>query len=229
MTAGTRAGVRRAAQNHCHRDRPRHRPGSRQHRLRRRRRRDGRLVALDGGVVETAPGSPPSAAWPRSTAPIAALIDEHEPDAMALEELYFGQNAAQRLRRRPGAGRRDARRRPARPALRRLHAPAGQGRRLRQRPSGEGPGRADGRSAARPERAAAPRPRGRRARRGDLPRQPRAAQRRARREPACDRAAARRGGGAPWRPRRAALRQRRLPGRGLGRDAAPCARRSARR
>ncbi len=56
-------------------------------------RRDGRLVALDGGVVETAAGLPAERRLARIHEAVAALIDEHEPDSMALEELYFGQNA----------------------------------------------------------------------------------------------------------------------------------------
>jgi crossover junction endodeoxyribonuclease RuvC len=56
-------------------------------------RRDGRLVALDGGVVETAAGLPAEARLAKIHAAVAALIEEHAPQAMALEELYFGQNA----------------------------------------------------------------------------------------------------------------------------------------
>jgi crossover junction endodeoxyribonuclease RuvC len=56
-------------------------------------RRDGRLIALDGGVISTAQ----SAAHERRLAQIheavGALLGEHEPEAVALEELYFGQNA----------------------------------------------------------------------------------------------------------------------------------------
>jgi crossover junction endodeoxyribonuclease RuvC len=55
--------------------------------------RDGRLVALDGGVVQTASGLPPERRLAEIHSSVAALIDEHRPDSMALEELYFGQNA----------------------------------------------------------------------------------------------------------------------------------------
>jgi crossover junction endodeoxyribonuclease RuvC len=56
--------------------------------------RDGqRLRALDAGVITT----PAAAAPERRLAELHARIDElllaHAPDAMALEELYFGQNA----------------------------------------------------------------------------------------------------------------------------------------
>jgi crossover junction endodeoxyribonuclease RuvC len=56
-------------------------------------RRGGRLVALDGGVLETAAGLPAERRLADIHQAVAALIDEHRPDSMALEELYFGQNA----------------------------------------------------------------------------------------------------------------------------------------
>jgi crossover junction endodeoxyribonuclease RuvC len=56
-------------------------------------RRRGRPVALDGGVIETSPASPPERRLARLHAAVEALMSEHEPDAVALEELYFGQNA----------------------------------------------------------------------------------------------------------------------------------------
>jgi crossover junction endodeoxyribonuclease RuvC len=56
-------------------------------------RRGQRLLALDGGVVETRAG----VAFERRLADlherIDALLGEHEPEAVALEALYFGQNA----------------------------------------------------------------------------------------------------------------------------------------
>jgi crossover junction endodeoxyribonuclease RuvC len=56
-----------------------------------------RLVALDGGVIETAP----AVALPRRLATIHArvgeLLDTHHPDAVAVEELYFGANARSAL------------------------------------------------------------------------------------------------------------------------------------
>jgi len=56
-------------------------------------RRGGRVLALDGGVIETAPGAAPELRLAEIHAAVEALLAEHEPDAMALEELYFGQNA----------------------------------------------------------------------------------------------------------------------------------------
>lgn len=55
-------------------------------------RRGGRLLALDGGVIETRAGSPPERRLADIHAGIDALLAEHEPDGVALEELYFGQN-----------------------------------------------------------------------------------------------------------------------------------------
>jgi crossover junction endodeoxyribonuclease RuvC len=55
-------------------------------------RRDGRLLALDGGVIETRAGLTPERRLTQIHAAIDALLEEHRPDAVALEELYFGQN-----------------------------------------------------------------------------------------------------------------------------------------
>ena len=52
----------------------------------------GRLVALDGGVIETRAGTPQERRLVDIHAAVDALLAEHEPDAVALEELYFGQN-----------------------------------------------------------------------------------------------------------------------------------------
>jgi len=55
-------------------------------------RRGGQLVALDGGVIETAAGVPDERRLTSIAARMAALLDEHSPDALALEQLYFGAN-----------------------------------------------------------------------------------------------------------------------------------------
>jgi crossover junction endodeoxyribonuclease RuvC len=52
----------------------------------------GRLVALDGGVIETPAGLPVERRLADIYAAIDALLAEHDPDAMALEQLYFGEN-----------------------------------------------------------------------------------------------------------------------------------------
>jgi len=55
-------------------------------------RRDGRMVALDGGVIRTRGEAPHELRLAEIHAAVDALLLEHEPDAVALEELYFGQN-----------------------------------------------------------------------------------------------------------------------------------------
>jgi crossover junction endodeoxyribonuclease RuvC len=55
-------------------------------------RRGGRMAALDGGVIETAAGLPIERRLADVYAGVDALLQEHAPDAVALEELYFGQN-----------------------------------------------------------------------------------------------------------------------------------------
>jgi crossover junction endodeoxyribonuclease RuvC len=54
--------------------------------------RAGRLRALDGGVIKTRAGAAPERRLAAIHARVAALIDEHGPAAVALEEVYFGQN-----------------------------------------------------------------------------------------------------------------------------------------
>lgn len=56
-------------------------------------RRDGRLLALDGGVIQTRAGLAEERRLTDIHAAVAELVREHRPDAMALEQLYFGQNA----------------------------------------------------------------------------------------------------------------------------------------
>jgi crossover junction endodeoxyribonuclease RuvC len=55
-------------------------------------RRGGRLVALDGGCIETRAGMAAELRLAVIHERICALLDEHAPDAVALEELYFGAN-----------------------------------------------------------------------------------------------------------------------------------------
>ncbi|MGA2008742.1 MAG: crossover junction endodeoxyribonuclease RuvC [Solirubrobacteraceae bacterium] len=55
-------------------------------------RRDGRLVALDGGVVATAPTLSAERRLGELHEALSALLEEHAPTAVALEALYFGQN-----------------------------------------------------------------------------------------------------------------------------------------
>jgi crossover junction endodeoxyribonuclease RuvC len=55
-------------------------------------RRGGRLVALDGGVIATLAGVPLEKRLADIHAQVADLLDAHRPEAMAIEELYFGAN-----------------------------------------------------------------------------------------------------------------------------------------
>jgi crossover junction endodeoxyribonuclease RuvC len=51
-----------------------------------------RMVALDGGVVETSADLPMERRLERIHGSLAELISWHEPEAMAVEEVYFGKN-----------------------------------------------------------------------------------------------------------------------------------------
>lgn len=55
-------------------------------------RRGGRLLALDGGVIATPAQIAPERRLAEIHAAVEELLAEHGPDAVALEELYFGQN-----------------------------------------------------------------------------------------------------------------------------------------
>lgn len=56
------------------------------------RRRGGRLVALDGGVLTTRAGVAPERRLAQLFTAVDDLLLRHEPDALAMEALYFGQN-----------------------------------------------------------------------------------------------------------------------------------------
>jgi len=56
-------------------------------------RRSGRLVALDGGVIRTSPRQAPEARLATLHDELTALLAAHGPDAVAVEDLFFGQNA----------------------------------------------------------------------------------------------------------------------------------------
>jgi crossover junction endodeoxyribonuclease RuvC len=55
-------------------------------------RRGGRLVALDGGVIETVAGLALERRLAAIHARVGALVDDHEPIAVAVEDLFFGVN-----------------------------------------------------------------------------------------------------------------------------------------
>ncbi len=52
-----------------------------------------RLHALAEGVIQTRPGVPLERRLVDIHASVVELLDRHEPDALAIEELYFGTNA----------------------------------------------------------------------------------------------------------------------------------------
>ncbi len=56
-------------------------------------REGGRLVALDGGTIETASGLATERRLTAVHARLGELLEQYPCDAMALERLYFGQNA----------------------------------------------------------------------------------------------------------------------------------------
>jgi crossover junction endodeoxyribonuclease RuvC len=56
-------------------------------------RRDARLAALDGGVIQTPPGIAIELRLAAIAARVGELLSEHDCAAVALEEVYFGQNA----------------------------------------------------------------------------------------------------------------------------------------
>jgi crossover junction endodeoxyribonuclease RuvC len=55
-------------------------------------RRDGRLFTVDSGLIATAPAGSIESRLATIHARIGELIDLHQPDAVAIEELYFGRN-----------------------------------------------------------------------------------------------------------------------------------------
>ena len=54
--------------------------------------RQGAFAARDRGVIETRAGAPQERRLADIHAAVVALLRDHEPDAVALEELYFGAN-----------------------------------------------------------------------------------------------------------------------------------------
>ena len=56
-------------------------------------RRNHRLVALDGGVIQTRAQTPAEQRLAQIHARVQELLAEHEPHAVAIEDLYFGANA----------------------------------------------------------------------------------------------------------------------------------------
>jgi crossover junction endodeoxyribonuclease RuvC len=57
----------------------------------------GRLVALDGGVIETRAHTEPARRLAEIHQGVAKVMDEYRPDAVAVEDLYFGANVGSAL------------------------------------------------------------------------------------------------------------------------------------
>src|SRR5204862_1974790 len=55
--------------------------------------RGSTLAAIDGGVVRTDAGADLAERLARIHAHVCELIERHEPEAVAVEDLFFGQNA----------------------------------------------------------------------------------------------------------------------------------------
>lgn len=55
-------------------------------------RHGSQLLALDGGVIETHKSDPLEKRLASIADRIEGLINEHQPDAMAIESIYFGKN-----------------------------------------------------------------------------------------------------------------------------------------
>jgi crossover junction endodeoxyribonuclease RuvC len=53
----------------------------------------GRLLALDGGVIETPAGQDAGARLATIHTRVGELLDAYKPEAVAVEDLYFGANA----------------------------------------------------------------------------------------------------------------------------------------
>lgn len=53
-----------------------------------------RMVALDGGVIETQPDEASEDRLAQIYTSLCELLDWHEPKAMALEDLFFGRNVS---------------------------------------------------------------------------------------------------------------------------------------
>jgi crossover junction endodeoxyribonuclease RuvC len=52
----------------------------------------GQMSAVDGGVIEVAPGEPIEGRLAKIHEELATLMSWHEPAALALEDVYFGKN-----------------------------------------------------------------------------------------------------------------------------------------
>lgn len=58
----------------------------------------GRMVALDGGVIETSATDPIERRLAKIHAGLAELVEWHRPSALAIEDVYFNQNVTSALK-----------------------------------------------------------------------------------------------------------------------------------
>lgn len=58
----------------------------------------GHMVALDGGVIETAAGVPIERRLSEIHTSLSRLIEWHQPVALAIEDLYFGKNVGSAMK-----------------------------------------------------------------------------------------------------------------------------------
>ena len=56
-------------------------------------RRGADMLALDGGVIVTSPDTPLEQRLAAISERIQGLIEQHQPQAMSIESIYFGKNA----------------------------------------------------------------------------------------------------------------------------------------
>lgn len=56
-----------------------------------------RMTAIDGGTIEAPPGEPLEMRLRKIHSAVAELLEWHEPEALALEDLYFGKNVRSAL------------------------------------------------------------------------------------------------------------------------------------
>ncbi len=112
----------------------------------------GHMVALDGGVIETASSDPLEQRLSEIHSALSRLIKWHQPVALAIEDLYFGKNIGSAMRVGQASGVAMLAAAQGEHRLLRLHAAGHQVVGLRVRQRGQAPGPEDGRDQAQPFR-----------------------------------------------------------------------------
>ena len=113
-----------------------------------------RMVALDGGVIETPADLRVEQRLGRLHESLGELLRWHEPKAMALEDLFFGKNVGSALSVGEARGVTLLAAARQRGSVLRLHAAGGEESGVRLRLRGKEPGAAHGCEPARPAEAA---------------------------------------------------------------------------